>query len=77
MIAVDAARRLVLTLWRQYDRKPHANCDMEMGTFFRWLETDHPETLRFRLHGSKWELVQRWLVHDDKVRRAIVRAGRL
>jgi len=77
MLAVDAARRLVLGLWRRYDRMPGANCDMEMASFYLWLESSHPEALRFRCHGSKWELVRRWLEHDNKIRRSIGRAARL
>ncbi len=64
-------------LWRQYDRKTGANPDMEMGSFYHWLEIEHPETLRFRCHSSKWELVRAWLEHDDKVRKSITRAVRL
>jgi len=72
-----AARAQIVALWHRYERKPGANVDMEMGSFFRWLETDHPEALRFCFHSSKWDLVRGWLEHDDKVRKSIARATRL
>jgi len=48
---------------------------MEMGAFFRSLESDHPEVLRFRFHGPKWELVRIWLKRDDRIRRSVRRAA--
>ena len=76
-LALDTAKRLVLELWRKYERKPGANVDMEMGSFYLWLEEKHPDALRFRLHSSKWEMVSAWLKHDDKVQASIGRATRI
>lgn len=64
-----------MVLWRQWAHRPGANRDMEMGAFFRSLESDHPEVLRFRFHGPKWELVRIWLKRDDKIRRSVRRAA--
>lgn len=56
-----AARSHIVAAWRQYGRKPGANLDMEMGSFFRWIEANRPELLRFHCRASKWELVRGWL----------------
>jgi hypothetical protein len=69
------ARARIVAEWHQYARKPGANRDMEMGSFYRWLESVHPELLRFRFHGSKWELVRAWLDRDERVRQAVARGA--
>ena len=76
-LALNAARRLILKLWREYSRKPHPTPAAEMGSFFRWLESEHPDVLQFPFTGSKGELIRRWLKHDGKVRASLVRAGSL
>ena len=60
------ARGRIVGQWRHYERRAGFNRDMEMAEFFRWLETDHPELLRFRFHGSKWEVVRAWLVRAER-----------
>lgn len=71
------ARARIVAKWHQFGRKPGANADMEMGSFFRWLQSVHPELLRFRFHGSKWELVKTWLDRDERVRRSVARGARI
>lgn len=76
-LSLDSARGLVLRLWRKYDRKPGANADLEMGSFYLWLESRHPDALSFSSPAPSWEVVSAWLTHDRKVRSAIQRAARL
>jgi hypothetical protein len=74
---LNAAKRLIVKLWREYSRKPDRAPAAEVGSFFRWLESEHPDALRFPFTGSKAELIRRWLKHDDKVRASVARAGSL
>lgn len=66
-----------MKLWREYSPKSNPSLAAEVGSFFRWLESEHPEVLRFPFAGSKGELIRRWLKHDDKVRASVARAGGL
>jgi hypothetical protein len=70
MITKDEARRMVLAEWRPWattnvKRSPPNGMDGLM--FFAHLQNHHPDLLRFRDRGDRWQTVHGWLLRDRLV----------
>ena len=55
----EDARRQIRLLWSKRDRDRLTRLDV--STFYEELRRDHPELLKFKNPGDKYQIVMAWL----------------
>ena len=65
MMNREEARQSVISEWGKWSagKLPAGESASAIDgmVFFQYLQSEHPELLRFRYNGDKWQIVKSWL----------------